>query len=264
MKQHKMYKSSTYSSYRAMLSRCNNPNRPNYHYYGGRGITVCKRWKDSFHNFLTDMGIKPEGHQLDRTDVNGNYELGNCRWVTPKENANNRRIPEDVISGNMYGSWLALHQVKERGASGEIKYLCRCSCGSESIVKKKALTESESTKCKTCADNLPSLKAQSIIGSRYNKWTVVIMLEERNSRGKILFLCRCSCGFEAKMIKYQLEENRSKSCRTCASYDRIKSKCDECGCFHHYNIDLDTSECDLIGFCSICDKFDIKKYLYSL
>jgi len=80
----------TYSSWEAMRSRCNNPNNPGYHWYGGRGIKVCERW-DDFDNFLWDMGERPEGKTLDRIDVNGNYEKSNCKWSTPLEQTQNRR-----------------------------------------------------------------------------------------------------------------------------------------------------------------------------
>lgn len=80
----------TYSGWEAMIQRCHNPNASTYFRYGGRGVTVCDRWR-TFENFLTDMGERPEGKTLDRINPFGNYEPGNCRWATAKEQANNTR-----------------------------------------------------------------------------------------------------------------------------------------------------------------------------
>lgn len=84
---------STYRSWKAMLERCRNSAAPNYHLYGGRGITVCGQWqgKDGFARFLQDVGERPKGMTLDRLDNDKGYEPGNVRWATPKQQAANRR-----------------------------------------------------------------------------------------------------------------------------------------------------------------------------
>lgn len=72
-----------------------NPKSASYPNYGGRGIKVCERWMD-FDNFLADMGERPEGLEIDRKDNDGNYEPGNCRWATIKQQCNNTRYNHKI------------------------------------------------------------------------------------------------------------------------------------------------------------------------
>jgi hypothetical protein len=89
---HGMKKTAEYNTWRAMRSRCNNPNRPEYKNYGGRGISVCSEWNESFERFFSDMGKKPSAnHSLERINNDLGYFKENCKWATAKEQANNRR-----------------------------------------------------------------------------------------------------------------------------------------------------------------------------
>lgn len=105
-------RSPEYVAWLSMRQRCNDPAHSNFPRYGGRGVSVCDAWNDSYEQFLSDMGRKPSpNHSIDRIDVNGNYEPSNCRWATFKNQQNNRT---NIRFGMLNGELMPLSQIAER------------------------------------------------------------------------------------------------------------------------------------------------------
>jgi hypothetical protein len=106
---HGMNDTLTYRGWAAMKQRCNNPNNNGYENYGGRGITITPNWL-SFEGFFADMGIKPDGHTLDRIDNDGDYEPGNCRWATRTQQNRNMGMLRNNRSGVKGVRWHKRHK----------------------------------------------------------------------------------------------------------------------------------------------------------
>lgn len=110
---HGMRNSPEYQAWIDMRRRCEHARRKSFPTYGGRGIKVCARWRQSFKSFLTDMGLRPSPkHSLDRyPDTNGDYEPTNCRWATAKQQTRNRRSNRIISYG---GQNMTLAEAGER------------------------------------------------------------------------------------------------------------------------------------------------------
>lgn len=130
---HGLHKSSEYQTYANMKSRCYNKNAQEFHRYGARGITVCDRWLESFENFIEDMGMKPvKGLSIDRINNDLGYFKENCRWATPREQANNfsrnRHFVHNGIRDTMANhcrrtgitKGAILHRVRKYGVTHEV------------------------------------------------------------------------------------------------------------------------------------------------
>lgn len=138
---HGMTKSPEWSSWKAMRARCETPTDKDYSNYGGRGIGICDRWQD-FDAFFADMGARPPGMSIDRINVNGDYEPGNCRWATAKTQANNTRVNRNITHN---GETKNVTQFAEQFGIGSKTLLYRVKAGwpiekaltTEPLIKRK-------------------------------------------------------------------------------------------------------------------------------
>lgn len=93
-------KSKTYKIWCGMKSRCSNRNEKAFKNYGGRGISVCQRWADSYAAFLEDMGECPDGYSIERIDNDRDYEPSNCKWIPRECQSTNRRTVNMIAVGD--------------------------------------------------------------------------------------------------------------------------------------------------------------------
>jgi hypothetical protein len=155
-----------YAIYNAMHQRCENKKSTGYPYYGARGIKICDLWNrknpDGFKNFCEYVGNRPsQDHSIDRINNDGDYEPGNVRWSTIKEQLQNRReLPKnrkvfvDEPPGK-FGNWTFKGEVvRVIDAKGRwfryYKVICGL-CNTEHLVIKQSLKNGKSTKCLECA-----------------------------------------------------------------------------------------------------------------
>jgi hypothetical protein len=192
---HSNSRTKEYNAWYHMIRRCYYPQTPFYENYGGRGIIVCDRWLgvDGFDNFCQDMGVKPSSkHSIDRIDSNGNYSLENCRWATNKEQARNRRTTKLItIDGRTKPmvEWCEVY---------DIPY---------GLVKDRIHDGWDPLRAFTT----PKKRTYLNIGDKFNSWTIISKVDGCNK-----YNCRCKCGNEAVVAAFDLLNDKSTQCKSCA------------------------------------------------
>ncbi len=168
--------------------------------------------------------------------------------------SNNGRSRADQIQvGRRFGEWTVVGVVTGLGLG--TRYLTRCSCGKEGKILGANLLNGSNNSCFDCSAKIRhARKDKPLVGDKYRSFTVIEELRRRlpNGRPYYVYVCRCDCGSLSEKKPYELKRT-NQGCIKC--YIRV---CAVCGCRGHKNIDIDNSECDHLGFCEKCDKFDIK------
>lgn len=203
---HGMSNSPEFRIWSGMKERCRNPNNPRYKDYGGRGITVCPEWEDSFEQFLVDVGPRPSPeHSLDRLDNDKSYCPENVRWATPKEQARNRRttilltmagrtqtieewaealsVPIERIKGRLRAGWppeLALTAPKNAKPKNIPRNPARTQMNRAHTAVYKAIKDGLLTKSKQCeypgCDKTEHIQGHHHRGYAEENWLDIVWL----------------------------------------------------------------------------------------
>jgi hypothetical protein len=133
-----------YYVWQAMIQRCTNKKNPNYRKYGSRGITVCDRWRNSFQNFLDDMGRRDTPHHsIERIDNDGGYNPSNCKWATTSQQANNTRWNKRIT---VDGTTRTISEWSKENSIAQNTIVTRLRLGWS---EHRAVTEKVNLKCRT-------------------------------------------------------------------------------------------------------------------
>lgn len=206
---HGMSHTKEYKCWSALKNRCLNPDNIQFKDYGGRGITVCKRWLE-FVNFYEDMGKCPDNHEIDRINNNEGYSKENCRWTTKKINSRNRRSAKKHTTPS--GDLIQQELIEKIGWSKNQFRWFKKKYGIAWILENY---KNNSLPLKT---NIP-LDKDDLINKKFGKWAVLSFSRYQKSRGNI-YICKCECGQEKEVYGYYLRSGRSTKCHQCAYKDQ--------------------------------------------
>jgi hypothetical protein len=192
-----------YRVWTSMMYRCHNPKNQQYKNYGARGIHVCNEWHD-FDQFVFDVGIRPnDAYELDRTNNDLGYFKENCKWVSIKENARNRRNNHYYYThlGKMCQSQLIEHigYTRKQFQRAIEKY------GIEKFLT--MFKENQLPKKRIVAD------ITEIVGKKFGNLTVLKLCEDKSCG--IKYFCKCDCGKETFTYRHRLLHNMIFSCKYC-------------------------------------------------
>jgi len=197
-----------YLTWLGMKKRCYKETNKSFKRYGARGIKVCDRWlnKDGYKNFLEDMGRRPEGLSLDRTDNDKGYSPSNCRWATAKQQANNR---SSNVLLEVDGKVLSISQWAD--TVGTTRQIIGARLRKNWDVRKAIFTPKRGS-------------AALNVGSIHGKWCILNETKRDYKRSKRAYICRCVCGNTSVVDSYDLRVGKSIQCRSCSSLGNTYAK----------------------------------------